>query len=313
MVLAARGPLLRSLRSLRPLRSLRSPAHAATSPARRLSSLQRPCSALDEEACRRVLTGAPISAAENPGIRLESKFVSPEAASALVAELRSLEAEWGFSTAGHGLEVVSLDGSTRLKDKDGGEELSRAGEFQSRRVTGRPEGQKREAPWGYGEDFRLAEVPPETRDLVERIRRLNDTGYALGPVRDVTVNYRSNGFFRLDPHVDPAGDGPTVFILGLLSDTVLTFVPPDARRRQDPVDVARRSWTDEDIDVIMQQRSLVSFSSDARAHWGHAIRGGMEVTEQSGQKSVVDFWGSPGFLLRRASDRISVVVAFGEP
>jgi hypothetical protein len=34
--------------------------------------------------------------------------------------------------------------------------------------------------------------------------------------------------FKLDPHCDPASDGENVFIIGLLSDVVLTFTPPDS-------------------------------------------------------------------------------------
>ena len=30
----------------------------------------------------------------------------------------------------------------------------------------------------------------------------------------------------MDPHVDPANDGPHVFLLALLSGSVFTFVPP---------------------------------------------------------------------------------------
>lgn len=50
-------------------------------------------------------------------------------------------------------------------------------------------------------------------------------GLQLGPLRDVTLNYRHSYFFRLDPHVDPALDGENVVIVGLDSDTVLTLCP----------------------------------------------------------------------------------------
>ena len=50
---------------------------------------------------------------------------------------------------------------------------------------------------------------------------------------------------QLDPHLDPAADGPDVFILGLGSSAVLTFTPPDAvlasmgepPRRRDPMEI----------------------------------------------------------------------------
>jgi len=139
-----------------------------------------------------------------------------------------------------------------------------------------------------------------------------------GPVRDITVNYRSHSFFRLDPHVDPAEDGNNVFILGLLSDVVLSFVPPDNvlspgfLRRTEAATIAENSWTDKDIDVLLQQRSLVHFCGDARWRWGHAIRGGLEVDE-NGKRTVVDWWGRQDFFIRRSPTRISVVVAFQDP
>lgn len=51
--------------------------------------------------------------------------------------------------------------------------------------------------------------------------------------------------------MDPTDDGSNVFVMGLLSDVVLTFVPPEGRppsglpRRADAVTVARSSWTDQ--------------------------------------------------------------------
>lgn len=330
LVLPATG--MRAAVLSRRVLSLRSPAWR---PAARAFSLQRPVSALDVEACRRVLTGKNIRAADNPGIRLESRFVSQDFANELETELRGLEKEWGFSTAGHGLDIVTLDGGSRIKEPGGTSSLKQYGEFTSMRITGREEGQERAAPWGYGDQFDEGKLPGGITKLVSDIRKLSDTGYKLESVRDVTINYRGNSFFRLDPHVDPSDDGPTVFILGLLSDVVLTFVPPDVERRQDPVEVGQNSWTDKDIDVLVrfpaplrilflgrlfvtqrvlpsqvQQRSLLSFSGAARDVWAHAIRGGMEVTEVDGRNSVVDFWGKPDFLLRRNKERISVVVAF---
>lgn len=277
---------------------------------RTLSSLQRAVSELDEEACRRVGTGKRIRTDANPGIRLESKFVSEESAAELEREVRELEPEWGFTTEGHGLEVVTVDGAKQVSEGSK-EEMKQFGEFKSRRITGRPERQEKPAPWGYGDDFDEGALPAAMTKLVASIRGLNASGYALGRVCDVTINYRDNHFFRLDPHVDPQGDGPTVFILGLLSDAVLTFVPPGVKPRKDPVEIGLRSWTDQDIDVLLQKRSLCSFSGPARDSWGHAIRGGMEVTEADGRRSVVDFWGRSDYLLRRNPERISIVVAFG--
>ena len=57
------------------------------------------------EAVRHVPTGRRVTAAENPGIRVESKFITAEDAEELVKELRGVDNDFGFVTAGHGLRV----------------------------------------------------------------------------------------------------------------------------------------------------------------------------------------------------------------
>jgi hypothetical protein len=68
-------------------------------------------------------------------------------------------------------------------------------EFFSRRLTGRPEGQPRPAPWGYGDAFDAAAAPPRLRALVAMLRAA--PGYRLGAPRDITVNFRRNGVFQV--------------------------------------------------------------------------------------------------------------------
>jgi hypothetical protein len=128
---------------------------------------------------------------------------------------------------------------------------------------------------------------------------------------------------RLDPHLDPASDGPDVFILGLQSSVVLTFTPPDSElaqmdrpaRRREPREVGLRSWSDADVDVLFQPRSLVHFSGPARTTWMHAIRAGVAVdgAGPDGAAAICDWWGQPDYLLRRNPRRLSVVLAFGDP
>lgn len=62
-------------------------------------------------------------------------------------------------------------------------------------LKGRPEqeGQQRPA-WGYGDSFDESALPPNIRKLAERIKAL--PGLKLGPLRDVTVNYRHHQFYR---------------------------------------------------------------------------------------------------------------------
>lgn len=68
----------------------------------------------------------------------------------------------------------------------------------------------------------------------------------------------------------------------------------------------------QDIDVLLQQRSLIHFTGDARSKWGHAIRGGLEMEQPGSPPAIVDWWGKQDFYIRRSTNRISVVVAFGE-
>lgn len=129
-------------------------------------------------------------------------------------------------------------------------------------------------------------------------------------------------------------------VVGLLSDVVLTFVPPSPvgphggagppppRRRTDAASIAARSWTDGDLDVLLKRRGAVLFTGDARTAWHHAIRAGVVVggddafdgcgdptpplQQAAAAPAVVcDWWGSMGVLLRRAPERVSVVLAFG--
>ena len=140
----------------------------------------------------------------------------------------------------------------------------------------------------------------------------------LAPRRQPTLTSpRAPRAQQLDPHTDPASDGPDVFILSLLSSAVLTFTPPDDvvpphARRRDGHEVGLRSWTDRDIDVLVQPRTLLHFSGAARDTWRHAIRAGVHIGE--GADAVTcDWWGQNDYLLKRSPRRVSLVFAFGPP
>jgi hypothetical protein len=63
------------------------------------------------------------------------------------------------------------------------------------RITGRPEQEgQRPPPWGYGDGFDEARLPPALGALAARIRAL--PGLRLGPLRDVTINHRQHHFYR---------------------------------------------------------------------------------------------------------------------
>jgi len=190
------------------------------------------------------------------------------------------------------------------------------------RITGRAESAsvQKVPPWSYGATLDTSKLPPVLARIVERIARLES--YPLGPLRDVTINYRTSSVCRLDPHIDPLGDGPNCFVLTLLSGTVLTFSPVSAMRKStkraiDPSIFGMQSFTDEDVDCLSRRRGLCHFAGNARYHWAHAIRPGLvlELQDESGQKRmrICEWWGTPEHLLERKDERISIVLSFADP
>lgn len=201
------------------------------------------------------------------------------------------------------------------------------------RVTGRPEhvDQKR-GEWGYGDEFDPRKTPEAVQTLIERIQ--NIPGLALGRPRDLTINQRRERFFRLDPHLDPEKDGGSIFILSLTAGTVITLSPldhlkqieaqvtaspplndPDWKRGTEYIR-STRSYTPHDLDVLAPLHSVCQLSDDARWTWTHATRLGVEVeTEEGGRKRwrLADWWGNKERIVPREEERISVVVAFGDP
>lgn len=193
------------------------------------------------------------------------------------------------------------------------------------------------APWGYGDDFDETKLPLALQRLVARVRSL--PGLQLGPLRDVTINFRRHGFLRLDPHLDPAADGENVFILGLDSDTVLTLCPHNLFKLTSWLESAKgalmsdereltrahaqQSWTAFDIDVLAEKGTLILLHGDARWAWTHGTRAGVQLPLSRGAGAVgckavdgrmlYDWWGSMQHLVARGQERTSVVLAFGKP
>lgn len=72
------------------------------------------------------------------------------------------------------------------------------------RVTGRFESdQQKLAPWGYGDEFDVAQVPPGLRAVLEKIQ--GSEVFCLGKPRDITINYRTDFFYRCVFVCDEAG------------------------------------------------------------------------------------------------------------
>jgi len=284
----------------------------------------RPFNEEDEAHIRRVSDGAPVAAAANPGLRVIPGFVAAEEMDEVASCARELLEQYGRS---------------HLRPRDKAFFESQMGHLtkserpfmNAERVTGRFERPDQPlAPWGYGDDFDAEALPAVLRKLAERARatinRHSDDEErtplpALGPLRDVTINRRRDGYFRLDPHLDPVKDGPNVCIVGLLSDTVLTLSPvgPPDSTTCDQEAVSMNSWDPADVDVLATIGTLVHLSGKARTELHHGIRLGVSRRQLSEAGITVDgdvlydWWGALRYPIKRSGERISIVFAFGEP
>lgn len=167
----------------------------------------RPFNIIDQNACK-TMKGTSLSSSLNPGIRIEKAFLSSTDESDLLKEVESLRSIAFKSQATLYLNSIDQQPNTTSKQEN---KLS----VDSYRVTGRPEASHQTpASWGYGDDFKLDMVPTALRRISERIREHSEYNLLASPLRDITINYRSNAMFKLDPHIDPAKDGGNVFVLG---------------------------------------------------------------------------------------------------
>jgi hypothetical protein len=270
-----------------------------------------------EQRCLRDMRGGMVPPDQNPGVRLTPDLVTPEEERELVAVARDL-------VAARGVNMVPAEYLLAYQRQMA--HLPHPPPVNVTRVTGRYEGQGAgAATWGYGDSFKVEALPTALQRVAARIQSHPD--FRLGPLRDVTINRRQHGYFRLDPHVDPLGDGENVFVLGLASDTVLTLSPVGVPLERDPRAIETRSWSSSDIDCLLQRRSLLHLCGPARNLWTHGTRQGVPpeapgvMTEarprsQSGAAAaplLSDWFGTPDTLVPREPERLSIVFAFRHP
>lgn len=257
------------------------------------------------------MNGAHVCADRNPGVRVESEFVTEVEELQLVQELVAAADEFGYA--------YDCPDDDELDDVFGLEEEQEEEEVEDvLRMSGRDEGQSEErlAPWGYGAHLDRRRLPPTLAEVVERIEGL--PGYLLGPLRDVTVNIRQNVDYEMAPHIDPPADGPNTFVLSLQSGAVITFSPVHAlaaavARANDPAAYSVHSFTDNDVDCLVARRSLYHMSGDARYFWTHAIRPPLVRDVSEDGFEAYDRWGTWEKARRRPQKRIAVILAFADP
>lgn len=265
------------------------------------------------------VNGKPMVDSINPGIHVIDDFISNSEELELLNETSELKKHFAFEG---GSQIVSVDGRDKKISID------------VFRVTGRPEvdGQKI-APWGYGDNFNIDLVPPVLRKLISKIGDTphfaeTDDVASSSKLRDITINFRSNAMFKMDPHIDPSEDGSHILHIGLGSDVVFTLTPDTSQLKkyakpegtkydiklplnirtvQSAIDT--RSWTSEDIDALMKRKSLLYICGDARYEWKHAIRSGVDVGAPV--NGICDWWGDINdSLVRRDNERVSIVLGY---
>ncbi|ORX95083.1 hypothetical protein K493DRAFT_315178 [Basidiobolus meristosporus CBS 931.73] len=277
----------------------------------------RPFNATDASLIRRVANtrsakGQPISTAENPGIRIQRNMYTEKEGIELIREFRGLFKRFGFST----LPQAIQKGTKVFVLNEKGEKETSRDIVNSYRVTGRPEQVDGKhmptAPWGYGDTFDQNQLPSWLKALAtEKIP--NTPGLALGALRDITLDYRTGAFFQLDPQVDPKDDGPNIAIVNFLSDSVVTFIPPNSttKWRTNPQEIVSRSWTEEDLDVLVRVGSMCLFNDKARYEWAHAIRTGVYLPKP--HDMFCDWFGDVSYLNKRGNEKYTLTLAYGTP
>ncbi len=173
----------------------------------------RPFNDVDEAHIRRVSDGAPVAGSANSGLRVIPGFVAADELDEVASCAR---------------ELLDRYGRSHLRPRDKAFFESQMGHLtkserpfmNAERVTGRFERPDQPlAPWGHGDDFDADALPDVLRKLAARARATINRSCddqertplpALGPLRDVTINRRRDGYFRLDPHLDPAASSASV-------------------------------------------------------------------------------------------------------
>ncbi|ETO19194.1 hypothetical protein RFI_18037 [Reticulomyxa filosa] len=264
------------------------------------NSQHRPVSPVDNYYIKNMKGQSPLLG-ENPGIRIEENFLSPNEQKQLRLDAHVLLNQYGYSSI-----------PFYMKDTF----LKQLGMYQSRptlkvnafKCSGRPPADelqesnwtpaiqqaKKEhdahekpqyayesnppvaAPWGCGNGLNVRQLPSSFQTLISKIK--SQSTYSLGAVRDVTIDFRDHKYFRLFPHKYPMEDGSNLFMLTLDSDVVLTLLPSekDRHRRTEIFDQSLYSFTDADIDVLHRKGDLLCLSDKARLHMELAVRQGVE-------------------------------------
>jgi len=238
--------------------------------------------------------GQHVPAEKNPGVRLQPNFVKPSEEEELLRDCRILLTQFGSDYIAPHMKPLYEKQLNHLDSET---------EVKTWRVTGRPGDEDAPvAKWNYGHHFDREEVPKSLLRLVERIE--SSPKYSVGGIRDLVIEQRRKSYFRVDPHIHPSKDASELFLVTLLSDTVLTLTEQSGGEKLQEV-IATQSFLPTDMDIWHPRRSLVHLTGAARDKLAWAIRQGVD-----GADGLADWWGSTRDPKPRNEERISILMAF---
>jgi len=243
------------------------------------------------------VNGNTIEKQENPGLRVQEHFIHPSELDDVRLDCRSLLKMNGNSYIS---EFAQETFDFQLGD------LKEYTNVNTLRVTGRPRpGEKSVPKWGWGFQFDKNKVPTSIRNLALRIQSSKD--FKVGELTDLTIEYRKDGYHRMDPHTYPGQDGVDVFFVNVIGPSVITFSPPGIEQRCKQQEIAEYSYTDKDIDVYLPQHALIHISDFARTHWKYSTRQGIKHPEKD---FLCDWWGNPETIVERTPERLQIIFSF---
>lgn len=144
--------------------------------------------------------------------------------------------------------------------------------------------------------LKYAHLPKNLWSIIRAIER--SYSYDVGEFKSVTIDYREQGFLWTPPRKSPLKSGENIFFMTVGAfPVVFTFSPSDIPPRKSPVEIAHKSFSDRDLDLLCEPLDLIHISGPARFKRRVGIRMGLKDAEGVRLRS---FWGKPGEAVERS-------------
>jgi len=209
----------------------------------------------------------------NPGIRVEQEFMHQTQSEDLVEELDMLLREHGANPMTPGqLKFYQTCMEEILETKPAPVEPN------MKRCILKARGK-----------LRYAHLPKNLWSIIRAIER--SYSYDVGEFKSVTIDYREQGFLWTPPRKNPLQSGENIFLMTVGAfPVVYTFSPSDIPPRKSPIEIAKKSFSNRDLDLLCEPLDLIHISGPARFKRRVGIRMGLKDTEGTRLRS---YFGKP--------------------